>query len=666
MQEMKLAGREMLPRLSSGLLRLGLAVLALVGLAHASSTVDRPRATVVPSWITPLSLDGTSQEGVIGTPDDEDYFRIEVTEATDAAIYTTGGLDGEGTLLDSEGREIASNTYGGEGFTNFRIEVLLWPGDYYVRVAPSPFASDSTGSYNLHAEGTPLSAAELSFGTTPHDGAIQTGEDADYFRVAVTEVTQAVIYTTGGLDSRGTLFDSEGREIASDDDGDEATNFRMAALLWPGDYYVRVTPYSSGTTGSYNLHAEGTAVSAVELSLGGSPHDGAIETGEDADYFSFAVTEVTQAVIYTTGDLDSEGTLLDSEGREIASDDDGGELLNFRIESFLRPGDYYVRVAPSFFASLFGSDTTGSYNLHAEETALSAVELSLGGSPHNGAIVTGEEADYFSFAVTEVTQAVIYTTGGLDGEGTLLDSEGREIASDDDGGELLNFRIESLLWPGDYYVQVAPSFLASLLGSDTTGSYNLHAEGTALSAVELSLGGSSQSGAIATGENEDYYRIAVTEPTTAVIYTTGGLDTAGVLHDPDGGMIKWNDDGGEQFINFRIATVLFRSGEYIVRVFSSSGDTGSYTMHGEGNSGATQGSTTTAPGVQPAPPPFEPQSVVVALGEDEPVTLMTTADGGFTLNGEAFTSGSQVISASGPTYTLTLVGGTWTAALVTP
>ena len=288
--------------------------------------------------------------------------------------------------------------------------------------------------------------------------------------------------------------------------------------------------------------------------------------------------------------------------------------------------------------------------------------LSLDGTPLEGVIGTPDDEDYFRIEVTEATDAVIYTTGGLDGEDTLLDSEGREIASDEDGGESHNFRIAEILWPGEYYVRVAPSFLAS----GTTGSYNLHAERTALLAAELSLGGSSQSGAIETGENEDYYRIAVTEPTTAVIYTTGGLDTAGVLHDPDGGMIKWNDDRGEQFINFRIATILFRSGEYIVRVFSSSGDTGSYTMRGEGNSGARQSSTTTVPGVAPAPTPFEPVSIEVALGDDGIVTLMTTLSGGFTLNGKDFTSGGQVTAASGNTYILTLVDGTWTAALVTP
>lgn len=46
-----------------------------------------------------------------------------------------------------------------------------------------------------------------------------------------------------------------------------------------------------------------------------------------------------------------------------------------------------------------------------------------------------------------------------------------------------------------------------------------------------------------------------------------------------------NDDGGEQFVNFRIATILLRPGQYTVRVFSSSGGTGSYAIHANGIAG---------------------------------------------------------------------------------
>ena len=70
----------------------------------------------------------------------------------------------------------------------------------------------------------------------------------------------------------------------------------------------------------------------------------------------------------------------------------------------------------------------------------------------------------------------------------------------------------------------------------------------------------------------------------------------------------------------------------------------------------------------PAPPPFAPQAVEVALGTSgDTLTLMTTEEGGYTLNGEAFISGSDVTAEkNGSGYTLTLDGTTWSAAYKAP
>ena len=71
------------------------------------------------------------------------------------------------------------------------------------------------------------------------------------------------------------------------------------------------------------------------------------------------------------------------------------------------------------------------------------------------------------------------------------------------------------------------------------------------------------------------------------------------------------------------------------------------------------------PAPPPAPPPFQPQPVEVALGDNGgTATLMTTEDGGFTLNGEAFAGGSDspVEGEGGRMYVLTLADGTWSAA----
>lgn len=69
----------------------------------------------------------------------------------------------------------------------------------------------------------------------------------------------------------------------------------------------------------------------------------------------------------------------------------------------------------------------------------------------------------------------------------------------------------------------------------------------------------------------------------------------------------------------------------------------------------------------PAPPPFVPASAVVTLGErGGATTLISTQAGGWTHNGQPFTSGSTVRGENAATYRLTLSGGTWSAEFVSP
>ena len=67
------------------------------------------------------------------------------------------------------------------------------------------------------------------------------------------------------------------------------------------------------------------------------------------------------------------------------------------------------------------------------------------------------------------------------------------------------------------------------------------------------------------------------------------------------------------------------------------------------------------------PPQFESESVEVRLGDDGgSVTLMTAADDGFTLDGEAFVGGAEnpVEGEGRRRYVLTLADGTWTAVFL--
>ena len=79
------------------------------------------------------------------------------------------------------------------------------------------------------------------------------------------------------------------------------------------------------------------------------------------------------------------------------------------------------------------------------------------------------------------------------------------------------------------------------------------------------------------------------------------------------------------------------------------------------------GGESAGPSTPPPPPPFQPQTVVVQLGsKGGATTLISTQAGGWTRNGQPFTSGSEVTGENAAKYKLTLANGTWTAEFVPP
>ena len=112
---------------------------------------------------------------------------------------------------------------------------------------PSSMADD-------HSD-TRSSATSLTPGT-PVTGSIDPGDDVDYFRLRLSESTAVAIYTTGSLDTTGTLRDASGNRVDSDDDGGGGSNFRIEATLSAGTHYVEVKSYDSDETGRYTLHVE--------------------------------------------------------------------------------------------------------------------------------------------------------------------------------------------------------------------------------------------------------------------------------------------------------------------------------------------------------------------------------------------------------------------------
>lgn len=89
-----------------------------------------------------------SDEGEIGSPGEEDLFRIDLTASGTLTLSTSGPTDVVLTLEDESGNAIATDD-DGAGWYNSRIVRALNGGTYFVRVR---HAARGTGRYTLRSD----------------------------------------------------------------------------------------------------------------------------------------------------------------------------------------------------------------------------------------------------------------------------------------------------------------------------------------------------------------------------------------------------------------------------------------------------------------------------------------------------------------------------------
>lgn len=243
-----------------------------------------------PATATPLTL-GTSIPGRIDPGDDVDVFVIDLTQAsglTDIWAYAAGELDTIGGLYDSEGVLLIINDDGTfrDNPHNFSLRKTVGPGIYYLII--SSFLPES-GDYVLHTQSvtepgdTLETATALELGT-PTAGTFFYEEDADYFRLDLTQPTYTIIEALNpnykDLDAQ--LLDASGNELGENiyllrrlfghvhGDG-----FLIRDYLEEGTYYLKVVP-----TGRPSLRPVPYVIRALEDTVSAAYFAGCAEKTE--------------------------------------------------------------------------------------------------------------------------------------------------------------------------------------------------------------------------------------------------------------------------------------------------------------------------------------------------------------------------------------------------
>lgn len=263
-------------------------------------------------FATPIAA-GVFTSGWLEQADDNDYFVIEVPEPGVLEVQTSGLTDTLGYLLDTEGLQIQINDDRSTVDRNFRLVQEVSAGLHYIRV--QGYQALAVGAYSLLATFTPgviiddhgndtVSATPVGE-TSDTAGSLEIGGDADFFRFTLGDARIVSLNTTGFTDTFGTLFDADGRELASNDDPTEDDlNFEISRTLPAGTYYIRVRGYDAAILGPYtlSLRSDPAPVPLRITSLA--------RTGPNGVDITFPADAARQYSIWFSTDLDTWNVLL--------------------------------------------------------------------------------------------------------------------------------------------------------------------------------------------------------------------------------------------------------------------------------------------------------------------------------------------------------------------
>ncbi|NWF70726.1 MAG: PPC domain-containing protein [Chloroflexi bacterium] len=354
------------------------------------------------------------------------------------------------------------------------------------------------GGGSFIASNTP--GGTLIYGDTVSDVIARDEEDEWRFQGQAGDLV--AIRMESDFDNYLTLYDSDGRTLANDDDSGSDLNAQIIGFVLPNDgtYVIEARAFASGA-GVYSLHLEflnnipprtATAVAAVPQPIFATPLPVTIDQGEvsygdlvsgrvtteEGDTWTFRGSAGDYVTISMQGNFDTYLLLLDSDGRELTRDDDSGDSTDALIAAYELPFDGTYTIVARGFAGRTGLYTlqlsyseTRPTNTPVPTATPSPVPEEAGTLEYGMSVndrVTTEGGDQWAFRGEAGQRVTIQMDGDFDTYLVLMDSDYQVLAYDDDGGEGLNSLIERYRLPNDgtYYI-IARGY------SGRTGDYTL-------------------------------------------------------------------------------------------------------------------------------------------------------------------------------------------------
>jgi hypothetical protein len=464
-------------------------------------------------------------------------------------------------------------------------------GNYSIEVETESGATSSAGFLVLNdfgdgdeGEGEEGEETELEVTVDPESGENGTTHD---FVITGLEPEETV--------SVSVEFDGEevySTEAVADDDGEAIISLTSEESDPAGDYLL-IVERDNGDSASVEFTVEeaeegeeggGTVIEPTgdetAIELGDDVIEGSLSTDSPEARFVFEGEEGQGVEISLhSDDFDAYLVLLDEDGDEIASNDDGSDnSLDSQIIVTLPESGSYTIVVSSFSYTVGGDAEEGDFELraHTLEISDSDVELDSGNQVVTDSLSSNSPEVEYVFEGEEGQSVLISVSSSeFDTYLVLLDENGDVIASNDDSNDSLNSQIGPFVLPySGEYTAIVTSYYYVNYGEVTTGEFNFRLENVVVT--------SSSYGEITnitidenTGSQFIEFEGNAGDVISVSVNSNDSIDTTIALIDPTGFTLISDDDGGLGFDPEIERQVLPSNGRYVIMLSAFSlGDAG--------------------------------------------------------------------------------------------
>ena len=210
---------------------------------------------------------------------------------------------------------------------------------------------------------------------------------------------------------------------------------------------------SGGGLSADRYENDNTRSSATQIATDGTSQTHTVHVNNDNDYVYFEAQSGVQYTIETTGNIDTELTIYNSSGTQLAHYDNDRVAGNNERETFSRSGSGNLRTYVKINER--GQNDTGTYTISVtssggglsadryenDNTRSSATQIATDGTSQTHTVHVNNDNDYVYFEAQSGVQYTIETTGNIDTELTIYNSSGRQLSNyDNDRGSENNER----------------------------------------------------------------------------------------------------------------------------------------------------------------------------------------------------------------------------------